>query len=150
MRSLSSPVCPHFSLRGSRLPGESGLTQLALIARLVTHRVPIQPFHLRVGYATILLKATLPQNGPFRQTLKTTDTRRTLFLNPSPSSTTTSITEPNHTRLSISFSTAFRRGIGSRTSKGQIFSQPTSAHLNWIWTHDRSSQLFYLRLASFS
>ena len=107
MRSLSSPVCPHFSLRGSRLPGESGLTQLALIARLVTHRVPIQPFHLRVGYATILLKATLPQSGPFGRTLETTDTRRTLFLNPSPSSTTTSITKAIHTRLPISFSTAF-------------------------------------------
>jgi hypothetical protein len=62
----------------SRLPGESGLAQLALIAKLVTHRVPIQPFHLRVGCATILLKATLPQNGPHGQTLNTTDTRRTL------------------------------------------------------------------------
>jgi hypothetical protein len=39
-----------YSGRG-RLPRQSGLAQLALLATIVTHRVSIQPFHLRGGTA---------------------------------------------------------------------------------------------------
>ena len=53
MRSLSRlGMSLRFLVESLDYPGRSGLTQLALFATFVTHRVPIQPFHFREGLAT--------------------------------------------------------------------------------------------------